>query len=223
MSAAVESLVWERPLRPGLPVATSIARTGCLGAVVFDRASGQPLLLGAQHVLDDPRGDGRVWQPSPCGDRGCQCNVVGRTLRSRRSVVLWEGHWYYIDAAVASVDAGVEWGGTLPGMAVARTGRRVHKTGPATGRTEGFIVDDCHVERIRIGFIEIDIPNQLRIRPLSEHRQFAADGDSGAVVCDAEGLVVGLIWGADATGDAVASPIGPVLDAMQATFTVEGQ
>jgi hypothetical protein len=220
--SADATLPWERPLRAGLPVATSRARVGCLGAVVFDRASGDPLLLGAEHVLADPRGDGRVWQPYPCGDRGCDCNLVGRILRSRRSVISWQGHWYYVDAAVAALEPGVEWSCASPRAAAEpRKGGRVHKTGPATGRTEGCIIDDHHVERIRLGFAKIDVPNQLRIQPTGDHRRFAADGDSGAVVCDEDGRAVGLVWGADETGRAVACPIGAVLEAMLATFAME--
>jgi hypothetical protein len=195
---------------------------GTIGGVVSDRATGQPLLLGCHHVVDGGP-NGVIWQPGPCGERGCACNAVGRVVRGRRSVVRWRDHWHYIDAAVAALDEDVEW--TCPteaGVGQAAEGLRVYKVGAGTGMTRGVIVDQRHVERVRVGALEVDVPNQVLIRPLPAHARFCGEGDSGALVRDEDGRVVGLHWGANAAGEGVACAIEPVLDELGVTLQAPG-
>jgi hypothetical protein len=94
----------------------------------------------------------------------------------------------------------------------------VSKVGPGTGATDGVLLDDRHVERVRFGFVEMPVPNQLLIRSKRQGSHFASHGDSGALVCDDQGRAVGLLWGADGAGRGVACPIGPVLDQLNVTF-----
>lgn len=202
---------WQRPLSPGVSIATAADRVGALGAVVFDRDTGRPLLLGAGHVLVEPSGGTKVWQPAPCGEPGCECNVVGQLLRSRCAVVRFRDEWFYIDAAVASLDDDVEWEAPLSHVTTPVAGMRVRKVGPATGCTEGVVIDACHIDRVLVGYHELAVPNQIRIRPLPAYPRFAGGGDSGALVFDTDGGAVGMLWGADGNGLGVASPIGPVL------------
>jgi hypothetical protein len=191
---------------------------GSTGAIVFDASTRQPMLLGSQHVLFEPRSDGRVWQPAPCGIAACECNVVARLSRWRRSIVAWREGWYYIDAAVAGLESGVEWVATAPGVASAEKGMTVRKAGAATGSTCGWIFDEHHVERIRFGSFELEVPNQLRIQPFSPNLRFAAEGDSGALVCDEKGRAVALLWGVDDWGQGIACPIGPVMQELEIEF-----
>lgn len=210
----------QRPICSGVAITTGPDSAGTLGSVVFDRSTGGALLLGADHVFTGAL-DGRVWQPLPCGTAGCDCNVVGRVLRGRRSVVPWGRNWYYIDAAVAAIEPGVEWQASVSDVAILAIGARVGKLGARGTYTPGVIVDDRHVERVLFGFFEMAVPNQLLIRPTTESR-FAAEGDSGALVCDDERRAVGLLWGVTAAGFGVACPIGPILDQLNIRFGEEG-
>lgn len=217
MMSSTEELGWSRPLRPGLAIATSSERAGSLGSVVFDGTTKAPLLLSVQHVLFEPRTDGLVWQPAPCGEPGCECNVVARAARGKRSVVPFEDQYYYVDAGVAALEPDVEWTEAVPGSARAATAMSVQKVGPASGVTRGVIVDTQHVERVRFGPVLLEVPNQIRIQPEGE-RPFAARGDSGALVCDEAGRAVAMLWGTDGAGRGVACPIEPVLDQLNIVF-----
>jgi hypothetical protein len=196
---------------------------GALGAVVYDRATGEPLLLGAHHVLCDLHADGRVWQPAPCGEAGCQCNVVGQTLRGRRSIVRWRDEYFYVDAAVARIEPDVEFERTRSNTAAPAKGMFVKKFGPGTGMTEGVIASAQHVDHVKFGPFALDVPNQLRICPIKPSSRFAGDGDSGSLVWDQAGRVVGLLWGADGSGQGIASPIGPISEELGIMFQEGGQ
>lgn len=213
-----EQLGRKRPLCEGLLVASGPSRIGSLGAIVFDNASGAPLLLGVHHVLTEWGCDGSIWQPAPCGKMGCQCSLVGTFLRGRRSIVPWREHWYYIDAAVATIRQDVEWEATCAATSLAKEGARVQKEGASSGLTRGVVTDACHLETVRFGRLQVQVPNQIRLNPAPEGGPFAADGDSGALVREEDGAVIGLLWGADATGVGVACPIGPVLDSLDVRF-----
>jgi hypothetical protein len=211
-------LVWQRPLRAGLLVAVSAESSGALGALVLERGTRRPLLLGADHVLRANNRSQRVWQPAPCGEHGCECNVVARVLRGKRSIVQWREHWYYIDAAVAALESDVEFVPSVVRAKRASAGLRVSKVGPATGTTTGIVADTNHVDNVRFGLIAGAVPNQILIRPHAPHESFAANGDSGALVCDESGCAIGLLWGADGWGRGVACPIGPVLEQLSIDF-----
>jgi hypothetical protein len=133
-------------------------------------------------------------------------------------VVAWRDHWYFVDAAVSTIEDEVEWSATIRGVVEPACGMRVNKSGAATGVTEGIVSDDHHVERVRFGFLSVDVPNQLRIRPTSRFERFAQDGDSGSVICDDDGRALGLLWGSDDAGEGVACPMGPVLQELNVDF-----
>jgi len=211
-------LIWRRPLQSGLLVGVSAESSGAIGAIVLERGTRRPLLLGADHVLRTDHLGQRVWQPAPCGERGCECNVVGRVVRGKRSIVHWREHWYYIDAAVAALENDVDFEPSVIRAKSATTGTRVSKVGPATGATVGIIADTNHVDSVRFGLVTGAVPNQILIRPHAPHECFAARGDSGALVCDDSGCAIGLLWGTDGWGRGVACPIGPVLDQLSIDF-----
>lgn len=211
---------FDRPLRAGLPV-SSAGRVGTLGGFAFDRATRMPCALSSHHVLMEPRGHLRVWQPSPCGEPACDCSAIGHVLRGRRSIVQWRDHWFYLDAAVIQLDSDVEWTPSVTGVSPAVVGMRVSKHGAATGFTEGVVIETTHVDRVNLGGLSLEVPNQVLVRPLPAYGRFAARGDSGALVCNEAGHAVSMLWGADDSGRGVSSPIGPVLDHLGVTFDLE--
>jgi hypothetical protein len=216
-------VTWDRPVRPGLPLSARPGLVGTLGAIARDRRNGAALALATSHVLC-PAGEAcgaAVWQPGPCDQKGCDCNRVGVASRGRRGVVTHGGHRYFVDCAVARLDADVDWdasfgGRRLGGVGRARRGARVWKLGAGSGETAGVVLDDRHEEVA----LEADgyrpYPNQLLIQPLTGAGggRFSVVGDSGALMCDDAGRAVGLLWGASAVGYALACPIEPVLEAL---------
>jgi len=98
--------------------------------------------------------------------------------------------------------------GTLTGAAQAVCFSEVRKRGAATRLTRGTIVDVLYEG------------SQILINPLPGVPKFAYYGDSGAVIVDTAGKVVGLLWGADrgTRNRGVANHIGPVLTAMGITI-----
>jgi len=212
---------WERPLASGIAI-TVAGRAGTLGALVRDRLTGAQLLLGTAHVMMPRDSFGAaVWQPAPCGQHGCACNRVGETVRAVSAVVAWNGHHYYLDAAVAVLETDVEAApSNFPEICAADRGVRVWKHGAATGRTTGVVLDHRHVETAMLWNGNRHAPNQILIRSLPGNAgpdgvgRFAAAGDSGALVFDEKDRVVGLLWGASRSGEAVACHIGPLLDSL---------
>jgi hypothetical protein len=139
-------------------------------------------------------------------------------VRGHRTIINWEDHWYYIDAAVAAPRNEVRWSGEPEGATPPQQGMRVYKIGAASGYTEGVIEDALHLDRVEMGALQLGTPNQVLIRPLPAYRRFATDGDSGAFVRDERGRPVALLWGADASGRAVGCPMEPVLDYLEVSL-----
>ena len=87
---------------PGLSIAHRGGSAGTIGAIVFDRTSGRPLLLSNWHVLqlleDDSEGaiGDEIVQPGPFDDNRVSENIVGKLVRSH---VGFAG-----DCAVASIE-----------------------------------------------------------------------------------------------------------------------
>ncbi|WP_419695424.1 hypothetical protein ACN2CC_02155 [Mesorhizobium muleiense] len=90
----------------------------------------------------------------------------------------------------------------------------VRKTGPASGTTEGRILVLDHYDHPADGDARRIASGQLLIGSSDPARVFAAPGDSGAFVTDADGRAVGLLWGVTGSGDGIASPIAAVLEAL---------
>jgi hypothetical protein len=135
--------------------------------------------------------------------------------------VAWNGHHYYLDGAVAALETDVEAApGNFPEIGAANRGARVWKHGAATGHTTGIVLDHQHVETAMLWNGNRHAPNQILIRSLPGNAapdgvdRFAAAGDSGALVFDEKDRVVGLLWGASRSGEAVACHIGPLLDSL---------
>jgi hypothetical protein len=206
LNAAVSSVRWARPLCGGVALSSRNGLLGTLGAI-YVRA-GDPYMLGTSHVAG---GSGEsIWQPAPCGKDGCTCNRVGVVVASKREIVDVDGHCYYVDCAAASIDTDVPVDLPRGGKARAVRGLRVRKRGAVSGSTEGIVYDEHHVEHVVLATGHIAAPNQILIRGV-DGVPFSTTGDSGALVTDEHGRAVGLLWGASASGEAVASHIAPVL------------
>ncbi|MCA9704984.1 MAG: hypothetical protein KDK70_03930 [Myxococcales bacterium] len=190
-----------RPARPGCSIGHADGLAGTLACLVHKRGRPQPLyVLSSSHVIA-PLGRAKpgdpVAQPSPVDDPHLAANTVA-TLRESVRLVLGAGHPNRIDAAIAElhsashVRAELRELGLRPARwtcAIAR-GDLVRKVGCTTGLTHGEVLDVDFAGRVALptaqGERMVGFSRQVLCR------RFTDDGDSGALVLDAEGAVVGL-------------------------------
>jgi hypothetical protein len=230
----------------GAAIASSCGMTGTLGTLARTRHDGRAVLLSSWHVLygDGTDRDSDVWLI----DGGRRSARIGRTLFGKAGAIAFEGVETYVDCAVASCDdladtdsddpMHMESGEPAPesrhtpsspqparrspavrGHDVARPGDRVTKHGAATGVTTGIVVRVDYDDVAWIGGRPHPAVRQLLIRSLDDGHPFSAAGDSGALLVNESGNAVGLLWGATRSGEGVASPIAPVLYAMNIAFS----
>ncbi|AHG92731.1 hypothetical protein J421_5196 (plasmid) [Gemmatirosa kalamazoonensis] len=187
---------------------------GTLGSLARTLHDGRLVLLTSHHVLFGAGARSR--QPV----RLAHGPAIGRARHGRLGTVPYDGAAIHVDCAVASIDEA--W---LPDEAtrgdealVARVvpGQRVTKTGGATGTTAGVVVDVAYSAPALIDGRIGPAPAQILVRADRRGVPFCAPGDSGAVLRDADGAIVGLLWGVAPRGDGVASPIAPVLHVLHA-------
>ena len=190
-----------RPLQGGIQVTNSILSvaggSGTLGCMVEDQFSGAIGILSNAHVLTigDAKEGQTIFQPSGTLD------WIAKLGTSK-----WGGE---LDAAVAWLDKGVDYEakivgiGDVNGSSSAVVGSAVRKRGKTTELTSGTVTA-VGVERTQ----EPDGPkltNQIALDLKAD------EGDSGSVVVDEDGKIVGLLWGGDpATGESAANDIGQV-------------
>ena len=154
--------------------------------------------------------------PQPDGN-GCQSRRIGRSGWGRRDTVRFADIDVHVDCAVVELDDDdvVPSGWRIVEDDIACVppvpGERVTKIGAATGLTEGIIVDAMHAAVAQVEGRPRAAPAQLLVRSSERGRAFSAAGDSGALVRDTAGAIVGLLWGVTAGGESVACPIEPVL------------
>ena len=188
---------------------------GTLGGLARTLDDGRLVLVTAHHVLfgEGARPNDRVWRMVGSGDAP-RFQAVGRALYGRAGIVRHGDSDVYVDCAVAEVDAthplaAMVGPDEMCAIAQAALGERVFKHGGATGLTEGVVTDTTHRDRILTGGRELAAPGQILVRPLASGG-FSAEGDSGALLRNADGAVVGLLWGVTARGEGIACPIAAV-------------
>jgi hypothetical protein len=191
---------------------------GTLGCVVIDNATKAEMLLSNFHVMcvdDGWHAGDTMCQPAKNDGGHCPADVVGSL---QRAVLSNE-----VDAAIASHTArGYECSileiGDVNGTATAAVGMAVRKRGRTTGLTYGNVTDtDLSVNINYCDGIGVHTLNhQIEIEV--DHAQsamFGTGGDSGSVVVNSGGRVVGLYFAGDDTGAVgIANPIASVLNAL---------
>jgi hypothetical protein len=202
----------------GIKISNSKGVPGTLGCIAVSRNNKQIVLLTNWHVLFGNGGfeNDAVWLVDNAnGTR--QYFKIGKTLCGKFGKVHFDGEDYHVDCAYASLHLPSEVQYYWPIIGeydVAKPGDLVTKTGATTGITVGIIVDvnysDC------AWFMGRSYPalKQLLVKPLNNEAAFSAEGDSGAILINARGKAVGLLWGTNSRGEGVACHIAPVLHAM---------
>ena len=211
-----------RPLRIGGSLGHVDITAGTLGGFAAEPggAADEALILSNNHVLANEnrgrRGDA-VLQPGPAdgGRRGRdRVGSLARFVRLRPS-----GN--RVDAALAEIDAGVEyyydWLEGLGAIAGVRdepldAGERVFKLGRTTGLTEGR-VSAIEVDALQVGFDAGDLlfDSQIEIAPAGG-APFSLGGDSGSLIVDGRRRALGLLFAGNDADATYANPIGSVLE-----------
>lgn len=191
---------------------------GTLGAIVFDNVSNAPMMLSNFHVMavdNEWRVGDIMVQPSRIEGGSCLINVVGSLQRT----ALGEE----VDCAVASITARDSTNqivdiGPITGTANAELGMAIRKRGRTTGLTFGFI--DSIALTISLdygnGIHTKTLRNQIGVMVDSTRSAVFGDhGDSGSVIVDDKGRIIGLYFaGSDNGTMGTANPIQSVLDVL---------
>jgi hypothetical protein len=197
---------------------------GTLGIIVKDNSTGNPMLLSNYHVMciDDGWSVGdTIVQPSRIDGGNCPDDVVGTLSRAS----LGE----QVDCAVALQTARDQVCeivdiGAVNGTASTTLGMNVRKRGRTTGLTYGTVegIDGSVPIDYGNGLGTVTLTNQINIKadPV-RNTLFSDHGDSGSVVVNDSGAVIGLLFagGGDITW---ANPIEAVLSAMDVSICSSG-
>lgn len=207
-----------------LSIASAFGVPGTAGAIVTDTA-GELFLLSNHHVIfgGGAKPGDRVWGlPSDYG-HDQQTALVGWGRRGQIGRVTWDCEAFFVDCALvelANVSTYPDWlhralTRNWPNeIAAAETGMRVVKHGASTGATEGILVDVAYPDCPFIEDRAWMAPGQLLIDSVDSELNFSGPGDSGALLLDDRGRMLGLLWGSNTGGQGIASPIIPVLDCL---------
>lgn len=190
-----------------------------LGAVVVDNTNNQHAALANFHVacVDSTWAVGnRMVHPSRIDTGAVPGDEFGGILRAVLSS--------HVDGAVVSIDSGransaaVAEIGTVKGTKAATLGMAVRKRGRTTGLTYGS-VDGLSLS------VNIDYGTGIGVKQLTDQISIAADtsknalfsnhGDSGSVIIDGTGYVVGLLF-----AGTVANPIASVLTELNVSMLI---
>ena len=189
------------PIQPGISVGHRRITAGTLGAIVYDRRTGQPYILSNWHVLQAAQGKigDRILQPGRADGGTTPTDVVGRLVRGHLGLAG--------DCAIASIEGRAFDRKILdlntepqPVVGKAQLGDRVIKSGRKTGVTRGIVKRVGVVTRIRYEDVGRVMIGCFDIRPDPAHpaknNEISMGGDSGSVWLIAEGehkdVVVGL-------------------------------
>ncbi|MER7755280.1 hypothetical protein [Kitasatospora sp. NPDC097643] len=214
---------------PLVRIVNSRGIPGVAGALVHD-SHGRRYLLASHHVvLGGGAGEGEtVWALPSSGDPAAASVEpvrLGYARRGHLGQVEFGGDHHFVDGALIEIEPDGRqerpaWlrqalGGAWPTeTGHPEPGERVTKHGPATGLTQGRVLDVAYPDRPFIGGRELVAPGQLLVGSHDPDLTFTAPGDSGAALLDQRGRIVGLLWGATANGDGVACPVAPLLDCL---------
>ena len=238
--AMPQAATWQRdrhrPLRVGVSVAHAQITAGTIGVFPRHCGSGETQLLSNAHVLASgglaSRGDA-ILQPGPLDDGRDPADRIGGLADW---VPLNTNGANFVDAAVCSLDAGVEVDrtsllghGRLKGLRADATDvdDEVFKIGRTTGLTRGRVtaieLDDLVVEMEELGPVIFN--GQIEIEGTGS-AGFSDGGDSGSLIFDRDGFGLGLLFagsdqgGANGLGLTYANDLRHVLSALNLTLDV---
>ena len=194
---------------------------GTLGCLVKDRDTDEVLILSNYHVLAEKWAEGdNLCQPSRVDSGTCPANTIGSLLRSTLSE--------HVDGAVARItsrgqECNITEIGEVKGKTTATVGMAVRKRGRTTGLTYGKVESTDLSVNVPYDDGVHTLKNQISITvDTSQSTQFGNGGDSGSVVVDDNGKVIGLYFAGTEDGSfGVANPIDYVLNELNIKLCVK--
>ncbi|MBV8568202.1 MAG: hypothetical protein JO273_22380 [Methylobacteriaceae bacterium] len=216
-----------RPLKGGQSIGrgAKTGESGTMGCVVKDRSGGSLYALTCNHVIADlngaTKGSSEVWAPG-AKHAGTAKDRLG-VVHDFADIDFTAGAYNVIDAALAKpdssgqIDRAIDQIGIPSGTNLALTfGDAVKKTGIASGHSTGKYRFQINAQITYGNGSKALFRDMLGIVGTKKDKDFAAQGDSGAVVLDdadaVAGQVISVASGIDLT---LASAIKPVLDHFQ--------
>ena len=200
----------QRPLLIGASIGHVAVTAGTLGAFALHRKTQKLVILSNNHVLaneDAGKLGDIVIQPGAHDGGKRRSDRVGALLDF---VPLKNGGGNLVDAAIASIDAGIDIDaatltgfGALAGLRqdILEPGAIVLKVGRTTGVTRG-LVTAIEVDDLVIGYDRGDLSfdRQIEIEG-ADTGPFSDGGDSGSIIVDEQGLACALLFaGSDQGG-----------------------
>lgn len=174
------------PMRPGISVSNVRGTAGTIAAFVYDRTTGEPLILSNWHVLHGPTGilGDPIVQPGPFDDPQIDGNGCGTLLRSHLGMAG--------DCAIARIDGRrfqpevLELERAPKRLADPELDDLVVKSGRTTGVTFGIVSRVDVVVKINYGgSIGVQEIGGFEIRPnpakAPENGEISLGGDSGSL------------------------------------------
>lgn len=204
------------PMRGGISISDEFHLTyGTLGGKVYDRATGNEMILSNWHVLVadwSARRGQLIYQPGRL-DGGTFANASAHLTRDAMGVNL--------DAAVATLNGSRQLTneqlglGLVTGVGSGQLGVEVVKSGRSSGITHGRIVEINSFAHMRYGYLERIIRDVIIIDPL-DRGEVSRPGDSGSWWLNTTTKeAVGLHFaGSDMPERALALNMQSVLDAL---------
>lgn len=204
-----------------LSIASAFGVPGTAGTMVAD-ADGGLFLLSNHHVVfgGGAKGGDCVWGLPEDGQPPA---LLGWGRRGQIGRVSFGQDTPFVDCALIEL-AGLPSFPRWLQRAVSRSwplevaegapGMRVLKHGAISGATEGVLVDVAHADFPSIEGRDWIASGQLLVDSLDTGLNFSAPGDSGAMLLDTQGRMLGLLWGSNAAGQGIACPIRPVLSCL---------
>lgn len=209
----------EAALRPGARIANARGVPGTLGCFALTLDGRRLVFLTSHHVLFGAGASEQqpVWIAVKQDSRQ-SFQRIGLSRHGRLGAVDQAGMIVHLDCATGEFERQPQgWRVSEASASEDPTlapGDRVSKIGAATGTTYGVVVDTKYSESAWVNGRKYKTAAQILVRPVAPGDSFTGDGDSGAVLRNADGAVVGLLWGADARGYGLACPIAPVLSVL---------
>lgn len=209
---------------------------GTLGCIATLTSDNSPVVLSNWHVLmaNFARTGDRVYQPAPTSlppvsladlplkpRPDDDTHAIGRIARHAISSK--------VDGAVARIDVssccrccGIDYKNEIHGLSVggqpasnlirgqrpAVGGMTVYKVGMMTGRTVGTVVTPAMPSfGITAGGTTYNFTGQIEISSNDATRPFSQHGDSGSVIIDNDGFIVGLLFGSNSASPPAARSV----------------
>ncbi|MEJ2207052.1 MAG: hypothetical protein P8170_23465 [Gemmatimonadota bacterium] len=239
--SSLEFTARERPARSGISIGHVNVTAGTLGGLVRDRTDGSVVILSNNHVLADSNegvaGD-TILQPGAHDGGRSPRDDIG-TLKRFVRIEFAPGAQNRIDAAIAAPAdlADVAWNTVEIGPETPRVrrilseddlGDPVQKSGRTTAHTEGVVHGMFATVQVKYDmFKKATFVDQIIVSQAASEEPFSSGGDSGSLVYDDEGRVVGLLFaGSEGTetepATTIVNPVNYVMAGLDVELLAEG-